>query len=79
MAENTGGVLAAMVMGDQSHLTSTLRSAYRGAGAFHVLVVGGLHVTIFCGLLDALPHRGRSGAGLTAGCGRCSGPGRPFC
>ena len=34
MAENTGGVLAAMV-------------------------VGGLHVTIFCGLLDALPHKER--------------------
>ena len=62
MAENTGGVLAAMVVGDRSHLTSTLRSAYRGAGPSHVLVVSGLHVTIFCGLLDALPHRERSRA-----------------
>ena len=62
MAENTGGVLAAMVVGDRSHLTSTLRSAYRGAGLSHVLVVSGLHVTIFCGLLDALPHRERSRA-----------------
>ena len=53
MAENTGGVLAAMVVGDRSHLTSTLRSAYRGAGLSHVLVVSGLHVTIFCGLLRA--------------------------
>ena len=59
MAENTGGVLAAMVVGDRSHLTTTLRSAYRGAGLSHVLVVSGLHVTIFCGLLDALPHRER--------------------
>lgn len=59
MAENTGGVLAAMVVGDRSHLTSTLRSAYRGAGLSHVLVVSGLHVTIFCGLLDALPHKER--------------------
>ena len=58
-AENTGGVLAAMVVGDRSHLTSTLRSAYRGAGLSHVLVVSGLHVTIFCGLLDALPHKER--------------------
>mgnify|MGYP000834348939 FL=1 len=39
MAGNTGGVLAAMVVGDRSHLTSTLRSAYRGAGLSHVLVV----------------------------------------
>ena len=59
MAENTGGVLAAMVVGDRSHLTTTLRSAYRGAGLSHVLVVSGLHVTIFCGLLDALPHKER--------------------
>ena len=59
MAENTGGVLAAMVVGDRSHLTTTLRSAYRGAGFSHVLVVSGLHVTIFCSLLDALPHRER--------------------
>ena len=59
MAENTGGVLAAMVVGDRSHLTSTLRGAYRGAGLSHVLVVSGLHVTIFCGLLDALPHKER--------------------
>ena len=59
MAENTGGVLAAMVVGDRSHLTTTLRSAYRGAGLSHVLVVSGLHVTIFCGLLDALPHQER--------------------
>ena len=59
MAENTGGVLAAMVVGDRSHLTSALRSAYRGAGLSHVLVVSGLHVTIFCGLLDALPHKER--------------------
>ena len=59
MAENTGGVLAAMVVGDRSHLTTALRSAYRGAGLSHVLVVSGLHVTIFCGLLDALPHKER--------------------
>ena len=59
MAENTGGVLAAMVAGDKSHLSTALRSAYRGAGLSHVLVVSGLHVTIFCGLLDALPHKER--------------------
>ena len=67
MAENTGGVLAAMVVGDRSHLTSTLRSAYRGAGLSHVLVVSGLHVTIFCGLLDALPHKERERSRASAG------------
>ena len=75
MAENTGGVLAAMVVGDRSHLTSTLRSAYRGAGLSHVLVVSGLHVTIFCGLLDALPHKERERSRAY----RRSGPERPFC
>ena len=59
MAENTGGVLAAMVVGDRSHLTSTLRSAYRGAGLSHVLVVSGMHVSILCGdiLSVLLPYR----------------------
>jgi len=58
MEENTGGILAAMVVGDRSHLSTQLRKAYRGAGLSHVLVVSGMHVSIFCGLLDALPHRG---------------------
>ena len=49
MAENTGGVLAAMAAGDKSHLSSALRSAYRGAGLSHVLVVSGMHVSILCG------------------------------
>ena len=69
MAENTGGVLAAMVVGDRSHLTSTLRSAYRGAGLSHVLVVSGLHVTIFCGLLDALEERLIDAASALSGSG----------
>ena len=47
MAENTGGVLAAMVVGDRSHLTSTLRSAYRGAGLSHVLVLRGMSTTVW--------------------------------
>lgn len=45
----TGGVLAAMTVGDRSFLSSELRSAYRGAGLSHVLVVSGLHVSILCG------------------------------
>ena len=59
MDGKTGGVLAAMTVGDRMHLSPELRSAYRGAGLAHVLVVSGLHVTIFCGLLDALPHKER--------------------
>ena len=59
MHRDTGGVLAAMTVGDRSGLSAQLRRAYRGAGLSHVLVVSGLHVTIFCGLLDALPHKER--------------------
>ena len=67
MAENTGGVLAAMVVGDRSHLTSTLRSAYRGAGLSHVLVVSGMHVSILCGdvLGRLLPNRKKRLRGYT--------------
>lgn len=58
MGSDEGGVLAAMAVGDRSCLTTELRSAYRGAGMSHVLVVSGLHVSILCGDLSALlPHR----------------------
>ncbi|WP_423405345.1 ComEC/Rec2 family competence protein [Faecalibacterium prausnitzii] len=49
MAEDPAGVLAAMVTGDRSHLSTRLRNAYRGAGLSHVLVVSGMHVSILCG------------------------------
>lgn len=49
MAPDPGGVLAAMVTGDRSHLSAPLRTAYRAAGLSHVLVVSGMHVSILCG------------------------------
>ena len=49
MDGSTGGVLAAMTVGDRSHLSAALRKAYRGAGLSHVLVVSGMHVSILCG------------------------------
>lgn len=59
MAEGPAGVLAAMVTGDRTHLSSELRTAYRGAGLSHVLVVSGMHVSILCGdaLGQLLPKR----------------------
>ena len=58
LSEDVGGVLAAMTVGDRNHLSSALRSAYRGAGLSHVLVVSGLHVSILCGdiLSSLLPY-----------------------
>ena len=38
-----------MTTGDRSYLSSAMRSAYRGAGLAHVLVVSGMHVSILCG------------------------------
>ena len=59
MHRDTGGVLAAMTVGDRSGLSAQLRSAYRGAGLSHVLVVSGMHVSILCGdiLSILLPYR----------------------
>ena len=61
MDGKTGGVLAAMTLGDRSCLSAGLRSAYRGAGLSHVLVVSGLHVSILCGEIfgAVLPRRKR--------------------
>ena len=60
MRRDTGSVLAAMTVGDRSGLSAALRSAYRGAGLAHVLVVSGMHVSILCGdLLGVLHPRGR--------------------
>ena len=59
MHRDTSGVLAAMTVGDRSGLSAQLRSAYRGAGLSHVLVVSGMHVSILCGdiLSVLLPYR----------------------
>ena len=59
MHRDTGGVLAAMTVGDRSGLSAQLRRAYRGAGLSHVLVVSGMHVSILCGdiLSVLLPYR----------------------
>ena len=49
MDGRTGGVLAAMTVGDRGYMTAAMRSAYRGAGLSHVLVVSGMHVSVLCG------------------------------
>lgn len=60
LAEDEGGVLAAMTVGDRSHLSSELNAAYRAAGLSHVLVVSGMHVSLLCGgLFAGLPTKGK--------------------
>ena len=67
MASGPAGVLAAMVTGDRTHLSKELRTAYRGAGLSHVLVVSGMHVSILCGdvLGRLLPRRKKRLRGYT--------------
>lgn len=67
MAQGPAGVLAAMVLGDRTHLPKDLRSAYRAAGLSHVLVVSGMHVSILCGdvLGRLLPNRKKRLCGYT--------------
>lgn len=67
MASGPAGVLAAMVTGDRTHLSKELRTAYRGAGLSHVLVVSGMHVSILCGdvLGRLLPSRKKRLRGYT--------------
>ena len=67
MASGPAGVLAAMVTGDRTHLSKELRTAYRGAGLSHVLVVSGMHVSILCGdvLGRLLPNRKKRLRGYT--------------
>ena len=56
-----------MVTGDRTHLSKELRTAYRGAGLSHVLVVSGMHVSILCGdvLGRLLPNRKKRLRGYT--------------
>lgn len=57
---NTGGVLAAIIVGDRTALPPEMNAAYRAAGLSHVLVVSGMHVTLLCGgVLEPLRPRKR--------------------
>ncbi|MCD4724364.1 MAG: ComEC family competence protein [Bacteroidales bacterium] len=40
------GVSAALLLGDDSHLSTDIRNVYAGAGAMHILCVSGLHVGV---------------------------------
>ena len=67
MRDDAGAVCRAMVTGDRTHLSKELRTAYRGAGLSHVLVVSGMHVSILCGdvLGRLLPRRKKRLRGYT--------------
>ena len=49
-----GGVVAALLLGNRSWLTSDTQLAFRRAGVSHLLALSGLHVSILIGFLELL-------------------------
>lgn len=59
LPRSLGGVEAAMLLGDRSHLAQAESNAFRTAGVSHLLAVSGLHVSLLCGVLGAGSRRKR--------------------
>ncbi|MGB0065495.1 MAG: ComEC/Rec2 family competence protein [Terracidiphilus sp.] len=51
LSEDDAAMLAAMVAGDRTNLTHTLRVGFERTGSFHMLVVSGLHLAIVAACL----------------------------
>lgn len=52
-------MLAAMVAGDRSYLTNSLRVGFERTGSFHMLVVSGFHLAVIAGLVLWIARRMR--------------------
>lgn len=50
-------MLSAMLTGDRTFLTHSLRAGFERTGSFHMLVVSGLHLAIVAGLIVLLARR----------------------
>ena len=55
-------MLAAMVTGDRTYLTHSLRVGFERTGSFHMLVVSGLHLAIVAALIFWIARRLRVAA-----------------
>jgi competence protein ComEC len=51
LSRDDAAMLAAMVTGDRSYLSSALRTPFERTGSFHLLVVSGLHLGLFTALV----------------------------
>jgi competence protein ComEC len=51
------GMLNAMLFGDRTRLTHTLRLGFERTGSFHLFVVSGMHVALLAGMLFWLARR----------------------
>ncbi|ACO33378.1 MULTISPECIES: ComEC/Rec2 family competence protein [Acidobacterium] len=56
-------MLTAMTTGNRSYLTGPTRTGFERTGSFHLLVVSGLHLAIFSGMIFWLARRLRMGRG----------------
>jgi competence protein ComEC len=54
-------MLTALITGDRTYLTRSLRAGFERTGSFHVIVVSGLHLAILAGCVFALSRRLRIG------------------
>ena len=57
LSEDDAIMLAAMVTGDRTYLTHSLRVGFERTGSFHMLVVSGLHLAIVAGLIFWIARR----------------------
>ncbi len=57
LSEDDAVMLAAMVTGDRTYLTHSLRVGFERTGSFHMLVVSGLHLAIVAGLIFWIARR----------------------
>ncbi len=57
LTRNDASMLTAMVTGDRTYLTGPTRNGFERTGSFHLLVVSGLHLAIFSGIIFWLTRR----------------------
>jgi competence protein ComEC len=57
LSQDDAIMLAAMVAGDRTYLTHSLRAGFERTGSFHMLVVSGFHLTIVAGCLFWIASR----------------------
>ena len=57
LTQDDAVMLAAMVTGDRTYLTHTLRVGFERTGSFHMLVVSGFHLAIVAGCIFWLARR----------------------
>ena len=57
LSQNDAIMLAAMVTGDRTYLTHSLRVGFERTGSFHMLVVSGFHLAIVAGFLFWIARR----------------------